>query len=79
MELDMTVNDLRVELLCYQLYFNENCDIENLTIPELAEFITLRDEINRKTATVGFKKAPILEVFEDIITDELRDKHRDND
>lgn len=75
----MTVNDLRVELLCYQLYFNEYCDIQNLTISELAEFITLRDEIRRKTTATSFKKAPILELFEDIITDELRDKHTDID
>lgn len=75
----MTVNDLKVELLCYQLYFNENCDIESLTLTEWAEFITLREEINKKTLSIGFKCAPALEMFEDIITDELRDKHRDID
>ncbi|OQY36669.1 MAG: hypothetical protein B6226_06215 [Candidatus Cloacimonetes bacterium 4572_65] len=71
----MTVNELLLDLQCYQMYFNPGCDIHNLSIKELAEFITMRDEINKIDDIIQFKEAPILEVFEDIITNEMRDKY----
>lgn len=71
----MTVNELILDLQCYQLTFNPGCDIHSLSLEELAEFITMRDEINKIDDVIQFKEAPILEVFEDIITDEMRDKY----
>jgi hypothetical protein len=41
----MTAGELEVELGCYQMYFNDGCDIHNLSMEEMAEFITLRDAL----------------------------------
>ncbi len=71
----MTVTELEIDLQCYKLTFNPECNLDNLSLEEWAEFITMRDEINKLDDFIQFKEAPILEVFEDIITDEMRDKY----
>lgn len=71
----MIENELKIDLQCYKLTFNPKCDLDNLSLEELAEFITMRDEINKIDDVFQLKEAPILEVFEDIITDEMRDKY----
>lgn len=52
----MSENGLLLELECYQMAFNPKCNLENLTIRELAEFITMRDEINRIDDVIQFKE-----------------------
>lgn len=75
----MTENDLRLELQCYQMTFNPECDTDNLSISEWAEFITMRDEISKIDDVIQNKEVPILEVFDDIITDEMRYKYSKED
>lgn len=43
----MTEEELKLELQCYKTAFNKECDIENLKLSEIAEFITLYLEVNK--------------------------------
>lgn len=43
----MTENELKIELECYKMYINKDCDINNLSLEELAEFITLLDVVRK--------------------------------
>lgn len=56
----MTVNDLKLELECYQLWINPECDVDNLSLEEWAEFISMYNEIKIQE---DFKSAPILRFF----------------
>ncbi|MGL1892198.1 MAG: hypothetical protein OCD02_11270 [Spirochaetaceae bacterium] len=69
----MTEKELLFELQCYKMAFNPGCDIHNQSIKELAEFITLQAEIRTSDSTIEFKTAPVLEFFDDIIIDDMRE------
>lgn len=60
----MTVEELKIELDCYKLYFNPDCDVENLSLEEWAEFLTVLAECNKLFDTIYTKPAPILRLFE---------------
>ncbi len=60
----MTVAELKMDLICYQKYFNPECDIFNLSLDELAEFLTVQEEYNRIYTEVLYKDAPILKMFD---------------
>ncbi len=95
----MTEQELKLEILCYQNTINSKCDINNLTLKELAEFMTfylemrdkeqeLKDQVKpdlhfleefyttEKLVSIICEKAPILEVFEDIIDQKSLDNYQ---
>lgn len=59
----MTVNELKIELECYQMYFNTECNIENLSLEEWAHFISVLEALKSIDFNIYKEEASILRFF----------------
>lgn len=59
----MTIDELKIELECYQMYFKTECNIENLSLEEWAHFISIQEALATIDLTIFKKEAPILRLY----------------